>query len=79
MRWLDGILTQWTYVSKLQKTVKDRGAWYAAVHGAAESRIPLSNSTELNPVSSVIWHKGKVVGLEDKAGVWTNPLNLSML
>ena len=25
------------YLSKLQETVKHRGAWHAAIHGAAES------------------------------------------
>ena len=30
-------------LSKLQKMVKDREAWCAAVHGFAKSRIPLSN------------------------------------
>ena len=30
-------------LSKLQKTVKDREAWCAAVHGVTKSRTPLSN------------------------------------
>ena len=30
-------------LSKLQETVKDRGAWRAAVHGVAKSRMRLSN------------------------------------
>ena len=38
MRWLDGItdLTNMRLI-KLQEMVKDREAWYAMVHGAAES------------------------------------------
>ena len=36
MRWLDSI-TYSKNLSKLQETVKDRGAWYAAVHGVTKS------------------------------------------
>ena len=35
-------------LSKLQEIVKDREAWYAAVHGVTKSRTWLSDWTELN-------------------------------
>ena len=42
MRWLDGIMDSINMnLSKLQETVKDRGAWRTAVHGVAKSRTRL--------------------------------------
>ena len=46
MRWLDGI-TDWVDInlSKLQEIVKDREAWWVAVHGITKSRTRLSEWT----------------------------------
>ena len=46
MKWLDDIIDSvGMSLSKLQEVVKDRGAWYAAVHGVAKSQTGLRDRT----------------------------------
>ena len=55
MRWLDGIIESMDMsFSKLQEIVKDREAWYAAVHGVTKNWTQLSNWTTIIKTDSHI-------------------------
>ena len=49
MKWLDGITDPMDMnLTKLQKIVKDREGWHAAVHGVTKSQTQLSGEQQLD-------------------------------
>ena len=55
MKWLDSIMdSKDMNLTKFRETVKNRGAWCAAVHGVAKSRTWLSNWTKITTTNNTI-------------------------
>ena len=64
MRWLDGITDSMDVcLNKLQKMVKNRAAWHAAVQGVTKSQTQLSDWTELK----LLFYLASLVAQTEKA------------
>ena len=69
MRWLDDITNSMDMnLSKLQETVKNRGAWHAAIHGIAKdwTRLSVGNPQRCWWEYNLLYHCGKQYGGSSK-------------
>ena len=55
MRWFDGITDSMIMsLNKLQKMVKDRETWHAAIHGVTKSQTRLSDRTTIKTTNMML-------------------------
>ena len=63
MRWLGGIMDSMdTSLRKLQEILKDRGVWWAAIHGVAKGWTRLSDRTTTTVITArnLVFHAKKL-------------------